>query len=156
MLNKTSTDSSLEKINDARLNQSVFGRIFGFGDLEILTASDIRHRPIPDDPQPDRVQEGDARRQARVRARRRRRLVRPEPAAPRASRSARPPARRAGPATVGDDDRVGEHARPRARTRQLSSDELTRTLTSLADLRDRGAISAEEYERKKADLLSRL
>jgi hypothetical protein len=38
----------------------------------------------------------------------------------------------------------------------LSSDELTRTLSSLADLRDRGAISPEEYERKKADLLSRL
>ena len=30
------------------------------------------------------------------------------------------------------------------------------TLSSLADLRDRGAITAEEYERKKADLLSRL
>ena len=38
----------------------------------------------------------------------------------------------------------------------LSSDDLTRTLSSLADLRDRGAISGEEYERKKADLLSRL
>jgi uncharacterized small protein (DUF1192 family) len=38
----------------------------------------------------------------------------------------------------------------------MGSDELTRTLASLADLRDRGAISAEEYERKKADLLSRL
>ncbi len=40
VLNKTSMDSSLEKINDARLTQSVFGRIFGFGDLEILTAAD--------------------------------------------------------------------------------------------------------------------
>jgi hypothetical protein len=33
---------------------------------------------------------------------------------------------------------------------------VTRTLGSLADLRDRGAISAEEYEAKKADLLRRL
>jgi len=40
VLNKTSTDSSLEKINDARLSQSVFGRIFGFGDLDILTAAE--------------------------------------------------------------------------------------------------------------------
>jgi hypothetical protein len=39
---------------------------------------------------------------------------------------------------------------------KLSPDELTRTLASLADLRDRGAISPEEYERKKDDLLSRL
>ncbi|HSL77360.1 MAG TPA: SHOCT domain-containing protein, partial [Candidatus Limnocylindrales bacterium] len=38
----------------------------------------------------------------------------------------------------------------------LSRDEVTRTLNSLADLRDRGAISADEYERKKADLLARL
>jgi hypothetical protein len=35
-------------------------------------------------------------------------------------------------------------------------DEVTRTLASLADLRDRGAISVEEYERKKAELLSRI
>jgi hypothetical protein len=42
---------------------------------------------------------------------------------------------------------------PRA---ELTADEVTRTLGSLADLRDRGAISAEEYEAKKADLLRRL
>ena len=35
-------------------------------------------------------------------------------------------------------------------------DEVTRTLANLADLRDRGAITAAEYEAKKADLLSRL
>jgi hypothetical protein len=38
----------------------------------------------------------------------------------------------------------------------MSADEVTRTLASLADLRDRGAISAEEYEAKKADLLHRI
>jgi hypothetical protein len=38
----------------------------------------------------------------------------------------------------------------------LTRDEVTRTINSLADLRDRGAISAEEFERKKADLLGRL
>ena len=32
-------------------------------------------------------------------------------------------------------------------------DEVTRTLASLADLRDRGAITPEEYEAKKAELL---
>ena len=31
-----------------------------------------------------------------------------------------------------------------------------RTLASLADLRDRGAISVDDYERKKADILGRL
>jgi len=40
VLNKRVTDSSLEKVNDIVLTQSIFGRMFGFGDLEILTASD--------------------------------------------------------------------------------------------------------------------
>ncbi len=38
----------------------------------------------------------------------------------------------------------------------MSADEVTRTLASLADLRDRGAISLDEFERKKAELLGRL
>ena len=38
----------------------------------------------------------------------------------------------------------------------MSAEEVTRTLASLADLRDRGALSAEDYEAKKADLLRRL
>jgi hypothetical protein len=38
----------------------------------------------------------------------------------------------------------------------MTSDEITRALGNLADLRDRGAISAEDYEAKKQDLLGRL
>ena len=34
--------------------------------------------------------------------------------------------------------------------------EVTRTLASLADLRDRGAITSVEFDEKKADLLARL
>jgi len=33
---------------------------------------------------------------------------------------------------------------------------VTQTLARLADLRDRGAITVEEYEAKKAELLGRL
>src|SRR5918993_324205 len=40
VINKRATDSSLEKINDAVLVESFFGRIFGFGDLDVLTASE--------------------------------------------------------------------------------------------------------------------
>ncbi|MBM2842517.1 MAG: hypothetical protein HW404_354 [Anaerolineales bacterium] len=39
-LNKRVTDSSLEKVNDVKMVQSFFGRLFNFGDLEILTASE--------------------------------------------------------------------------------------------------------------------
>jgi hypothetical protein len=38
----------------------------------------------------------------------------------------------------------------------MSANEITRALGDLADLRDRGAISAEDYEAKKQDLLGRL
>ena len=41
VLNKNVTDSSLEKVNDVKLEQSVFGRILGYGDIEILTASEL-------------------------------------------------------------------------------------------------------------------
>src|SRR3954453_16184505 len=40
VVNKQVIDSSLEKINDAILTESIFGRVFGFGNLEVLTASE--------------------------------------------------------------------------------------------------------------------
>ena len=40
VVNKRVVDSSLEKINDAVLTQSIFGRWLGFGDLKVLTASE--------------------------------------------------------------------------------------------------------------------
>ena len=40
VLNRKSTDSSLEKINDAMLKQSFFGRMLDYGDLTVLTASE--------------------------------------------------------------------------------------------------------------------
>lgn len=41
VLNKDVVDSSLEKVNDVKMSQSFFGRIFGYGDVEILTASEL-------------------------------------------------------------------------------------------------------------------
>ena len=41
MFNKDVTDSSLEKVNDVKLEQSVWGRVLDFGDVEILTASEL-------------------------------------------------------------------------------------------------------------------
>lgn len=41
IVNKRTVDSSLEKVNDIVLTQSVLGRILGYGNLEILTGSDI-------------------------------------------------------------------------------------------------------------------
>lgn len=41
IINKNVIDSSLEKVNDVKMTQSVFGRLFGYGDVEILTASEL-------------------------------------------------------------------------------------------------------------------
>ena len=40
VFSKDVVDSSLEKVNDVKMNQSFFGRLFGYGDIEILTASE--------------------------------------------------------------------------------------------------------------------
>ena len=41
VINKHVIDSSLEKVNDVVLVQSVWGRLLDYGDVEILTASDM-------------------------------------------------------------------------------------------------------------------
>ena len=41
ILNKQVIDSSLEKVNDVKMAQSALGRIFNYGDVEILTASEL-------------------------------------------------------------------------------------------------------------------
>src|SRR5215510_11578480 len=38
VFSKDVVDSSLEKVNDVKLSQSFLGRLFGYGDIEILTA----------------------------------------------------------------------------------------------------------------------
>jgi uncharacterized membrane protein YdbT with pleckstrin-like domain len=41
VFSKNVVDSSLEKVNDVKMSQSFLGRMFGFGDIEILTASEL-------------------------------------------------------------------------------------------------------------------
>ena len=150
VFNKRSVDSSLEKINDARLDQSLWGRLLNYGHLEILTAAeesdlddydmikdpkgfkkvmliqkqalDSGHGYAPPPSPPLRAESGPA---SAV-----------TPAAPSAPP---PPAPAAPPAGAGAE-----------------SLEVTQTLARLADLRDRGAISEEEYQAKKQELLDRL
>ncbi len=125
ILNKRSADSSLEKINDAILEQNLFGRIFGYGDLDILTAAETsvdRFRMLDQAPRFKKVMLDQKHRLETE-------LVRlPSPP----MRSAGQPAR------------------------TMSTDDVTRAIGDLASLRDRGAITADEYESKKQDLLGRL
>ena len=41
VFNKSITDSSLEKVNDVKMVQSALGRVFDYGDIEIMTASEL-------------------------------------------------------------------------------------------------------------------
>lgn len=41
VLNKNVTDSSLVKVTDVKMTQSAFGRLFDYGNIEILTASEF-------------------------------------------------------------------------------------------------------------------
>jgi hypothetical protein len=159
VINKHSTDSSLEKINDAALSQSFFGRIFNFGDLDVLTASEAgieRFRMIHDPIQFKKTMldvkhdyEVDMSRGPVPSSPPLRDTPEPafEPVGDETSSVELPPA----PAPAPSTPPPPEPAAPR-----MSADEVTRTLASLAQLRDNGAISVEDYEQKKADLLGRI
>lgn len=40
IINKRTLDSALEKVNDVLMTQSLFGRLFGYGNIDILTGSE--------------------------------------------------------------------------------------------------------------------
>jgi Bacterial PH domain/Short C-terminal domain len=144
VLSKRSADSSLEKINDAVLEQSVFGRMFGYGDLDILTANEQsvdRYRMLAQAQTFKRTMLDEKHKLEQDVFQIPAPPLRATPA-PEAAPIAPPPAAAPVPAA------------PAAR--QMSSDEITGALGNLADLRDRGAISPEDYEAKKQDLLGRL
>jgi hypothetical protein len=166
VLNRNSTDSSLEKINDAVLSQSVFGRMFDFGDLTILTASEagIDKMHMLRSPIAFKKAMLDAKHEFEVGMERegwapgppiRNGANAPMPAQTGAPRAPVAPGGVAqGVPATGTPPATAPLAP--AGAARANPDEVTRTLASLADLRDRGAITAEEYETKKADLLSRL
>jgi hypothetical protein len=181
VLNKTMGDSSLEKINDAHLTQSWAGRIFGYGHLDIMTASDepgaIEDFPMMAEAvqfkiammnQKELLERPDLARPA---------VQRPTPAPPMQRAEALPP--RAGSdrvqvaqpavspgASVGSE-RASDSApnlpasdaalagHPSSAP-QSASAELAATLERLAGLRDRGLITPEEFEAKKRDILERM
>jgi hypothetical protein len=146
IINKRSADSNLEKINDAVLEVNLIGRILDYGDLDILTAAEVsvdryrmlRHaKTFKKDMMTAKhaLEYGlDARPTPPLRAQ------------PSAATFAPPPP----PPVVAPP--------PDARTteRADSADEVARSLARLAALRDSGAITAEDYEAKKQELLGRL
>jgi len=158
IVNKESADSSLEKINDAILQQNLFARMFDYGDLEIMTAAEVsvdRYHML---------NHAKAFKIAMLNAKNTLEhemsyVAMPSPplrATPEAAQSAPP---QAPPPVMAPPPVVPAAASSAAsgETPEIDTpDEVTAALSHLADLRDKGAITPQDYEAKKAELLGRL
>lgn len=145
IFNKHSADSSLEKVNDAVLDQNVVGRMLNYGDLDILTAADTaidHYKMLNRAPEFKREMLNQKHTLEED-------IARPLPSPPLRAAPAAPMT----PVAPGPVAPAAPAPQPHV---TMTADEVTRSLASLADLRDRGAISPEEYEQKKSELLARL
>ena len=140
VVNKRASDSSLEKINDAILTESIFGRMFGFGNLEVLTASEsgIEMLRMLTDAKEFKKAMLDAKHELEMD------MMRPTMPPMRAEAPAPTPV--APPAPVAP-----------AHTPEIDTpEEVADAVSRLGDLRDKGLITPEEFEAKKQELLGRL
>jgi membrane protein YdbS with pleckstrin-like domain len=126
IFNKDVIDSSLDKINDVELRQTWLGRIFDYGTIEILTASDVGINEMRKIGHPLEFK--------------------------RAMLEAKHNYTR-GFGYL--DPAVAAYTQPVPMPAGGASD-LEDTLQKLADLRDRGLLSVDEFEAKKRELLSRI
>ena len=128
LIKKRSTDSLLTSITDVFSKSGVIGRALGFGNIKILTASgDAGDDNFTSMKQPDAFKKTIVEQKMEA--------ARPAPSPAAAPVAAPAPAPAAHPA---------------------SSKDAMATLTELAKLRDAGAITPEEYESKKVELLARI
>jgi hypothetical protein len=141
VINKKATDSSLEKINDAILVESVFGRMFGFGNLEVLTASEsgIERLYMLRDAKDFKKAMLDAKHELEIEI----------------TRPTMPPVRAAEPAPQAWAPPPVAQA-PAPTPVIDTADEVADALGRLGELRDKGVITPAEFEAKKAELLSRM
>jgi hypothetical protein len=151
--NKNSSDSSLEKINDAQLEISVLGRVLDYGSLKVLTAA-----PMQGADYLDRLNHAKAFKKTMMTAkhdlqgggdgedyiRGNSGLGMPPAAAP-------PPPPAAPPSGSRIDVSGGSDP-----LKADTPDEIAAVLGELTKLRDSGTITDDEYETKKQELLGRL
>ena len=143
VINKQSGDSSLENITDAQIRVPWLGRILGFGDLVVMTASEagINNLRALRDPIGFKKAMMESKTERMIDLN----TPRATPQAPAAPAPVPPPVAPApAPAPVAP-------APP-----PPDADEVAKTIASLATLRDSGAITPEEYEAKKQELLDRI
>lgn len=157
ILNKKASDSSLEKINDAVLEQGALARVFGYGALDVMTASasgiqKMRFLLTPVEFKKDMM---DAKHELEMGVASGRFAdvpLRAEPVVSAPVFGSQPSGTEA-PVPVPAQPDV---AQPPAPVPSTPAEDPTETLAKLADLRDKGAITPEEYEAKKTELLGRI
>ncbi len=159
VINKQSTDASLENITDAQITIPWLGRILGFGDLIFLTAAEAGMQDLKTLKQPIEFKKDlmDAKHERLVD------INTPRMPAPpvRESAPTAADAPAAAPVAAAVVTPVAAPAAPPPPPAPVAptpptGDEIARTLASLAALRDQGAITPEDYEAKKQELLDRI
>ena len=149
----------LERINDVTFSQSLFERLIGAGDLLIESAGEHGQSRFANIRDPDAVQL-EIYRQMEANERRRAGYATTQPTPAVADRTPTPPTRPSSPperrpgvdaADGGDAASPGPPQARRAYPAVVLDD-----LERLADLRDRGAVTEEEFQRMKRDLLDRM
>jgi len=122
VINKRVSDSSLEKVNDVVLEQSILGRLLNYGTVEIITGSDIgvnffKHmaRPVRFKTEMLNQKEG-----------------------------------------LAELDSYGSRARRVLAEEPPTKGDIPELIAELDELRKKGVITEQEFNAKKAELLSRL
>ena len=129
VINKYARDTSLDAITDMIVGHPWLGRVVGYGEIDLLTASEAGTSKIRFLPDADGFKKSllDAKHEHEL--------------------------------DVGGgrvlQDAVASAA-PAARDHNLSAEELDSALSRLAELRDRGLLTQSEFDAKKRDLLDRL
>jgi uncharacterized membrane protein YdbT with pleckstrin-like domain len=128
IVNKHVRDSALEKVNDVELDQSVMGRLLNYGTVQIITGSDIGVNMFRRINNPVRFKRAMLNAKEELQVSEDRDLGKPE--------------MRAEPALTDQEE--------------PSAANIPDLIEELADLRQRGILSEEEFQAKKKELLARM
>ena len=161
-INRKAADTSLEKINDAVLDQGFLARMFGYGTLDVMTASasginKMRFLVTPVEFKKDIMDAKHELEMGVASGRFADAPLRSEPVVTQSTFGSKAPTAEAGVAygTPAAGPAVASAPAPMAPAAGPTED-VTETLAKLADLRDKGVITAEDYEAKKTELLGRI
>jgi uncharacterized membrane protein YdbT with pleckstrin-like domain len=151
----------LERINDVTFSQSLFERLVGVGDLLLESAGEQGQSRFSDIRDPEAVQL-EIYRQMEANDRRRAGYATTQPHPVAADRTPTPPAHARAPTPTerrpgidaAYDIAAASTGPPHAR--RAYPDGVLDDLERLADLRDRGAVTEEEFQRMKRELLDRM